>query len=135
MKYNSKNRKKYYLLIHLVLVTKYRKPLLNNHNIDLSIKRIMSEISNKYDFDIELMETDRNHIHILINYPPTITISSIVRCLKQQSCFNIWLEYGSYLSKHYWKERTFWSDSYFVTSVGSVDEEKVREYIDNQKNN
>ena len=133
MECTSKNRKKYYLKAHLVFVTKYRKNLFKNNDIDFKIKYLFYEISNKKDFIIETIESDNNHIHLLVSYKPNISISSIVRCLKQNSTYWIWKSFDKYLSKVYFKEKTFFSDGYFVSSVGELDEEDVRKYIRSQK--
>lgn len=50
MEYISKNRKKYYLKIHLIMVIKYRKGLLGDYEIDTTIKKIFNDITHKYDF-------------------------------------------------------------------------------------
>ena len=60
--YTSVNRHKYYLKAHLVFVCKYRKQLLVNNDIDLKVKEIFKDIESKSDFNIDIMETDKNHI-------------------------------------------------------------------------
>ena len=105
--YSSKNRHKYYLKVHLVFVRKYRKQLLVNNDIDLTVKEIFKDIESKSDFIIDIMETDKNHIHLLVSYPPKISISSIVRKLKQESTIMLWKYFPIYLSKYFWKEHTF----------------------------
>jgi putative transposase len=78
------------------------------------------------------METEYNHIHILIQCCPTISASAIARKLKQESTFNIWKNHKSLLYKHFWKENTFWTDGYFVSTIGNVSKEKIMQYIENQ---
>lgn len=124
----SKNRRKYYLKIHLILVVKYRKKLIN----DILKKFIYNEFNNiakKYNFTIDEINDDKNHIHLLISYDPNIKISSIVMRLKQISTYNLWLNYEDYLKKIFFKERTFWSDGYFVSSIGYINEDKIKKYI------
>jgi len=133
MEYISKNRKKYYLKAHIVFVTKYRKQLFKNKEIDFKIKDLIYEISNKREFTIDTMETDKNHIHLLISYAPNISISSIVRCLKQNTTYHLWKLFPLQLSKFYFKEKTFFSDGYFVSSVGELNEDDIKKYIGNQK--
>jgi len=130
-KMNSKNRRKYYLKIHLVLVTKYRKSILINSFNDF-IKENIKLISLKYDFEINLINSDKNHIHMLISFTPNLTINSIVRVIKQESTIISWNHYSSYLNRYYFKEKTLWSDGYFVSSVGYTDENTVKNYINNQ---
>ena len=130
--YTSINRHKYYLKVHLVFVCKYRKELLVNNDIDLKVKEIFKDIESKSDFIIDIMETDENHIHLLVSYPPKVSISSIVRRLKQESTITLWKCFPVYLSKYFWKEHTFWSDGYFACSIGEASPETIRRYIENQ---
>ena len=57
------------------------------------IKQIFLSIASNSDFDIEVMESDINHIHFLIRYIPRWSISQLVRRLKQESTRQIWLLY------------------------------------------
>lgn len=84
--YISTNRSKHYLKCHLIFVCKYRKKLLTGQLND-DIKHIFQSIANGSDFEIEVMETDLDHIHFLIRYIPRWSIAQIVRRLKQQSTF------------------------------------------------
>lgn len=127
----SKNRKKYYLKIHLIFVIKYRKNLLINELKDFIINKII-EISNKNNFIIENINSDVNHVHMLIEYPPHISITSIVRKLKQETTYHVWLNYSNILNNIFYREKTFWSDGYYVSSIGHINEEIVNNYINNQ---
>jgi putative transposase len=102
----SRNRKKYYLKIHLIFVVKYRKRLLISDLKDFIINKI-NEISDKKDFNIENINSDINHIHMLIEYPPHISITSIVRKLKQETTYHIWLNYSNILNQYFYREKTF----------------------------
>jgi putative transposase len=68
----------------------------------------------------------------LIPFNPNIKINSIVRIIKQESIINSWKIYGDFLSRYYFKEKTLWSDGYFVSSVLYVDQNTVKNYIINQ---
>jgi putative transposase len=78
---------------------------------------------------MEVFESDIDHIHFLIRYIPRLSVTSIVRRLKQQSTIAIWQKHKSILSRNFWKERTFWSDGYFVCSIGETCPDTVRQYI------
>lgn len=130
--YISTNRSKHYLKCHLIFVCKYRKPMLVGQLND-DIKQIFQSIANVSDFEIEVMETDKDHVHFLIRYIPRLSIAQIVRRLKQESTYHIWRSsHRSFLFKHFWKEHTFWSDGYFVCSIGEASPDTIREYILNQ---
>ena len=129
--YITTNRSKHYLKIHLIFVCKYRKPLLMG-NLNEDMKTILENITNNSDFNIEVMESDINHIHFLIRYIPRLSVSSIVRKLKQESTKQIWFLYSDVLSQEFWLEKTFWSDGYFACSIGEASPDTIREYILNQ---
>ena len=69
---------------HLIFVYKYRKQLIADKVMEY-ILNVFKSIEEQSDFDIEIMETDKDHIHMLISYHPNISVSSIVRRLKQCS--------------------------------------------------
>lgn len=92
----------------------------------------MFQISQKYDFEIKTMETDIDHIHFLISSTPQISVSQIIRVLKQESTIGIWKKYFSFLKKCFWKEHTFWSDGYFCSTIGNVSEKTLQKYIEKQ---
>ena len=129
--WKSKNRHKYLLQYHLIFVCKYRKQLLIPE-ISEDIKQMSYEICKKHNIIIKEMETDKNHIHYMIETEPTISISKIVNLLKSYTTFHIWEKHSNFLSGHFWKERTFWTDGYFICSIGSVSEKTLKEYIKNQ---
>lgn len=78
------------------------------------------------------METDTNHVHILLSYDPKISVSIISKYLKQYSTYHLWKKYDKYLSKQYWKKKLLWSDGYFACSIGQVSQETIENYILNQ---
>ena len=89
-------------------------------------------IESNSDFTIDVMETDKDHIYLLVSYPLKTSVSSIVRKLKQESTISLWKHNPLYLSKHFWNEHTFWSDGYFACSIGEASPETIRRYIENQ---
>jgi len=97
-----------------------------------TIKSILEGITEKSDFVIEILESDKDHIHFLINYPPNISVTSIVRKLKQESSIFAWKLFESKLKKEFWVEHTLWSDGYFVCSIEEANPETIRRYIEQQ---
>ena len=131
-KWKSKNRHKYLLQYHVIFVCKYRKKLFLSKIISDDIKQFSYKICQKHNIIIKYMETDKDHIHYLIETEPTISISKAVNLMKSYTTYNIWQKHNNYLSKYFWKERTFWTDGYFVCSIGNVSEKMLKEYIENQ---
>ena len=130
MEYISENHSKHLLMCHLIFVCKYRKKLLLKVGDD--IKTEIESIANHYGWQIIEQEIDQDHIHILIRYSPKWSILEIVRLLKQLTTYRIWQKHNEYLSQHFWKERTFWSDGYFSCSIGNVSKEIIQKYIQEQ---
>ena len=126
--YIRTNHSKHYLKAHIILVCKYRKRLLIGQ-LKQNMYTIFNNIIDGSDFTIEAFERDLDHLHFLICYIPRLSISQIVRRLKQQSTKLIWQPHSLSLSQEFWGEHTFWSDGYFVCSIGEASPDTVRQYI------
>ena len=84
------------------------------------------------------MNLDKDHIHLLISFPPDYSISQTVNRLKQMTTNYLYRdEYcNDWLRKFYWKKkRLLWTHGYFVSTIGHVSEDIVFEYIENQGKN
>ena len=109
-----------------------RKKLLISKQISDDIKQFFYEICQKHKVIIRYRETDKDHIHFMIETEPMVSISKAVNRMKSYTTYYIWEKYPNYLKKHFWKERTFWTDGYFACSVGNISEEMLRKYIEKQ---
>ena len=69
------------------------------------------------------------------NHQININLSNFVRTMKGYITYHIWEKYSAYLCKCFWKENTFFTDGYFICSVGNVSEKTLKEYIENQGKN
>lgn len=130
-KYQHRRHNKNLLMVHLIFVTKYRKKLLLG-DFDKDIKQYIFETCKEKHWYIKKMETDKDHIHILLQYNPTDSIKNIVSLLKQKSTYMAWINYNNILKRCYWKEHTLWSDGYFAASIGIVSQTIIERYIENQ---
>lgn len=83
-RYNHRSRRKYSLKVHIVLVTKYRKLLLNGSIAD-DVKQKIFDIANTKGYKIIAMETDKDHIHFLLSYDTTDRVCDIVKAVKQET--------------------------------------------------
>ena len=129
---NLKTDTNIYYNIILFLSANSRKKLLVSQQISDDIKQFSYEICQKHKVIIKYMETDKDHIHYMIETEPTMSVSKIVNLMKSYTTYHIWKRYPNYLRKHFWKEHTFWTDGYFACSVGNVSEEMLKKYIENQ---
>jgi len=116
---------------HLVFVTKYRRGVFRQEHLD-SLHRILADVCK--DFDAELIEFngERDHVHLLINYPPKVALSALVNSLKGVSSRLLRKEFGDF---HPWLKRRgiLWSPSYFAASCGGAPIEILRQYIEQQQ--
>ena len=78
------------------------------------------------------METDKNHIHYMIEASTGLSISKIVKLIKSYTTYHIWQNHSILLRNEFWKERTFWTDGYFITTIDNVSEKMLKSYIENQ---
>lgn len=130
--YLSRNHSKFLLKYHVILVCKYRRKALVGA-VGFTMKHILLDIAQESDFDIEVMETDRDHVHLLVSAPPKLSPLQIVRRLKQESSHRIWQQHSETLHRIYWSgHEIFWTKAYFVSSVGNVSQETIQHYIENQ---
>lgn len=81
--------RKFTLKCHIVFCVKYRKKLLSRPCIASTVKNIILENQTK-DFTVQVMEVVKDHIHLLIDYSPDVSVAQIVRSLKQITNLAVW---------------------------------------------
>jgi putative transposase len=128
--YNTRKHCKFRLYIHLIFVVKYRKQILKGAVSD-TLKRALTTIESKSNFVIDVMEVDKDHLHIMIKIEPQLSVSQYFRRIKQSTTRIVWSESPA-LKKQFWKEKTFWSDGYFFCSAGDASTDTIRKYIEEQ---
>lgn len=80
------------------------------------IKAKIYEISENGEFIILAMESDIDHVHLMIQYLPKISISYIIQKIKQITTFYVWRnkKFELFLKQNFWKEKTFWTDGFLL---------------------
>jgi len=130
-KYETYSHAKTKLRYHLIFSTKYRRKFLND--IRDSVLSAFNYAESISQFKILIMEVDKDHIHILITFKPNISISQVVRRLKQITTIYLWKNNEQFLKKFYWKnKKILWTGGYFASTIGEVSEETLKHYIENQ---
>ena len=115
----------------MVLVTKYRHPVLTCGVKDV-VYQTIRDIFDKKGLAILEMNGEADHIHILYEADPFMSPGELVNIVKTKTSRFARKQYGdTVLKKYYWKP-LFWSDSYFVATVGENTLEIVKKYIQNQ---
>ncbi len=118
------------LHVHLVFVTKYRKRVFTQKTI-LTLKEIFHSVCMQFEAELVEFDGESDHVHLLINYPPKITISKLVNALKGVSSRLLRKAHPEIASK-YWKG-VLWSPSYLAASCGGAPISIIKQYIENQK--
>ena len=117
--------------VHLVFVTKYRRGVFTKEILD-DLRPILSSVC--ADFEAELVEFDgeEDHVHLLINYPPKVALSTLVNSLKGVSSRMIRQKRYPSIAKKLWGG-ALWSPSYFAGSCGGAPISVIRQYIEQQQ--
>lgn len=118
------------LNVHLVFVTKYRTEVFNKQHI-VSLSNIFKGVCGQFEAELVEFDGEENHVHLLINYPPKVSLSKLINSLKGVSSRMVKQKHPE-LGIHYYKG-ALWSPSYFAGSCGGAPIEIIRQYIEQQK--
>ena len=121
----------YSIQYHIVWCVKYRHKVLT-HKIENRLIEVLNMVAECENFQILECNTDKDHIHILVNCYPQHYIPDIMQKLKGISSRILMKEFGEILKRKLWSGH-LWNPSYFVATVSENTEEQIRRYIQNQK--
>ncbi|MDY4809501.1 MAG: IS200/IS605 family transposase [Bulleidia sp.] len=127
-----KNRHAVYLLqYHLVVVTKYRHPVIDGDVKDRLISLSHEIIEEHWKGEILEINTDHDHIHILFEISPQTQLSKLINNYKTVTSRLIRKEFSEEL-RPYYEKPYFWSDTYFISSVSDTSRKTIEQYIQAQ---
>jgi len=129
MEYRAGSHSRYDLKVHIVWITKYRRKILKG-DIYVRVRELIREICKANDVIIVTGHVSLDHIHLLLSYPPSISVSKLVQYLKGKTSRRMLQDYSE-LRKVFWGQH-LWARGYFAASVGTVTDEVVKEYIEKQ---
>jgi putative transposase len=117
--------------VHLVFVTKYRRGVFTK-NILETLRVVFTQVC--ADFESQLVEFDGedDHVHLLVNYPPKVSVSALVNSLKGVSSRMIRQKGYPSICQKLWGG-ALWSPSYFAGSCGGAPIALIRQYIEQQR--
>ncbi len=124
-------RNVYDLNIHLVLVTKYRKKVIDKAMLT-RLGEIFASTCQKWHSELREFNGEADHVHLLINYPPDVEVSKLVNNLKTVSSRLTRKDFAERLNLVYSKP-VFWSGAYFVASSGGTTLEQLKAYVEGQQ--
>jgi putative transposase len=119
------------LHVHLVFVTKYRRGVFNIEHIE-HLARTFRQVC--ADFDAILVECngEDDHVHLLIEYPPKVALSTLINSLKGVSSRLLRRDFPD-LKRKVWKGQHLWSPSYFAASCGGAPLSVIKQYVERQR--
>ena len=125
---NSLSHTRWNCKYHIVFAPKYRRKVFYETN-RLEIGKILRDLCNRKDVNIITAEVCADHIHMFVEIPPKVAISSFMGYLKGKSSIMIYERWGNMKFKY--RNRQFWCRGYYVDTVGE-NEIAIRKYIENQ---
>ena len=118
------------LTVHIVWVTKYRYSVLRG-DIQKRCRDLVVQICNAENVQILKGVVSKDHVHIHVEYPPSLSISDMVKKVKGRTSRLLQQEFPM-LKKQYWG-RHFWAIGYGAWSTGNITDEMVQEYLEHHR--
>ena len=116
--------------MYFVFVTKYKKTIFQKKHLQ-TLRQIFRKICKYFDAELKEFNGESDHVHLLVEYPPKVTISKLVNSLKGVSSRKL-KKLHPELKEYFWKN-ALWSPSYFAGSCGGASLEIIKQYIEKQK--
>lgn len=120
----------YNLQYHLILVTKYRHPVITQDVFE-TLKAQFMRVADAQGAEIEEIAYEADHVHLLLSVPPQGCLSTLINSMKSTSSRRVRQVHGDFLKQFYWKP-VFWNRSYLILSSGGAPVEVIRAYIQEQ---
>ena len=127
MQYRATREAVFSVKYHVMWCLKYRRDVLRGP-IQTRLKQIIGEVVAEFDGMVIEVETMPDHVHLLVELPPQVAVSTLVEILKGRSSRRLRQEFA-----HLARMKCLWSPSWFVSTVGGAPLEVVRRYVENQK--
>ena len=113
----------------LVWCPKYRKKIFEDEGIKERAEQLIREVSEEYGFEVIELEVAREHVHLLVSFPPKRSIGDVVRIIKSVTARELFREFPS-LKNRLWAGE-LWEDGYFARTVGDrMTREVIEKYIE-----
>jgi putative transposase len=119
------------LSVHLVFITKYRKGAITER-VWKALRVGFQTASEKLGVKLREANHNTDHVHLVIDYPPNLSVSEIVNALKGVSSRIARRDCMPEIHKALWGIH-FWSPSYFAASCGGAPLELIQQYVQNQR--
>jgi len=120
----------WYCTYHIVWTPKYRYRILNGKIKEL-IEQSIHQFTEEQGGEIEELNIQNDHVHLLVRIPPKLSVSNFVGKIKGKSAIRVFQKYKDLKQQIYWGNH-FWSRGYCVDTVG-LDEEMIKKYVKYQE--
>ncbi|WP_294078653.1 IS200/IS605 family transposase [Thiolapillus sp.] len=117
---------------HLIFITKYRGKVLSRAMLR-DMEKIMRGVCAIQDVTLAEFNGETDHVHLLVEYPPTVQLSKLINSLKGVSSRRLRKRYPQIKTHWIGKKGHLWSPSYFAGSVGGAPIEVLKRYIEQQQ--
>ena len=125
---NSLSHSKWNCKYHIVFAPKYRRRVIYGQ-IKKDIGKILRQLCDFKEVNIIQGEMCPDHVHMLVEIPPKVSVANFMGYLKGKSTLRIFDKYATL--KYKYGRRQFWCEGYYVDTVGK-NEKVIKEYIKNQ---
>lgn len=126
--YRTGAHTKYELLVHLIWIPKYRRKV--PQSVRIRVRDVLRKIAYEHDVRVVSGKVASDHVHMLVSYRPNQDVSKIVQWFKGISSRVVLEEYPR-MRKEFWG-RHFWARGYMAVSAGSITDEMIKAYIEEQ---
>ena len=132
MDLDTNNHSVFLLHYHLILVTKYRRQVIDDEISDFA-KDTFIRISESYHISLIEWNHDKDHVHIVFKAQPKTELTKFINAYKSASSRLIKRDFPR-VKQFLWKEM-FWSKSFCLLTTGGAPIDLIKKYIQNQGNN
>jgi putative transposase len=111
-----------------VWIPKYRRrALFGEYRVEMG--RILRKVCELEGIEVIKAATQIDHVHMYVSIPPKLPVSKVVGRVKGKSTLMFFDRYPELRRKY---QRRFWARGYYCETVGNVNEETIKKYIDEQ---
>ena len=120
---------KYNCTYHIVFIPKYRRKVMYG-KMGKEIGEILSMICKITEIELIKGGVCLNHVHLYVSIPPKMSVSEVMSKLQGKSALMIFDRHPEYRDKY---GRHFWARGYYAETIGQVNEEMIKKYIEEQE--
>jgi putative transposase len=116
---------------HIVLVPKYRHRIFVDFAIKICCEKALREVASRSGCQLYALQVGADHVHVFVGLHPDCSVSELIRLLKCNSARRLFKEFPE-LNRKLWRG-SLWSRGKFYRSIGQVNAETIKRYIEQSK--